>query len=185
VRLVDESQYINRLRSSDFDMIIAVWPSSESPGNEQREFWTSAAADSPAASNYAGIKDPVIDELVELVISAPDRDSLVARTRALDRVLLFGYYVIPNWHVRVQRILHWDKFGRPGITPRNGTSIAYWWLDAAKAPRLEEIRKAQPQPADRNDGAMPGLGVALAVVVGAGLAGFFVFRRVWLRTGRP
>jgi microcin C transport system substrate-binding protein len=185
VRLVDESQYINRLRSSDFDMIVSSWPSSESPGNEQRDFWTSAAADSPAASNYAGIKDPVIDELVELVIGAPDRDSLVARTRALDRVLLFGYYVIPNWHVRVQRILHWDKFGRPGITPRNGTSIAYWWFDAAKAPRLEEMRKAQPQPADRNDGAMPGLGIALAVVAGAGLAGFFVFRRVRLRTGRP
>jgi microcin C transport system substrate-binding protein len=102
-------------------------------------------------------------------------------------VLLFGYYVIPNWHVRVQRILHWDKFERPGITPRSGTSIAYWWFDAVKAAGLEQLRKAQPQPqpADRNDGAMPGLGIALAVVVGAGLAGFFVFRRVWLRTGRP
>ncbi|HEU5283493.1 MAG TPA: extracellular solute-binding protein [Burkholderiales bacterium] len=184
VRLVDESQYINRLRSSDFDMIISVWPSSESPGNEQREFWTSVASDSPAASNYAGIKDPVIDELVELVIAAPDRDALVARTRALDRVLLFGYYVIPNWHVRVQRILYWDKFSRPRVTPKNGTSIAYWWSDPVKAARLEEMRRAQPAAADDGNGETPGLGTALAVAVGAGLIGLFVFRRVLRRTSR-
>ena len=190
VRVVDQSQYINRLRSFDFDMIVAGWPSSESPGNEQRESWTSRAADSPAASNYAGIKDPVVDELVELVINAPDRESLVARTRALDRVLLSGYYVIPNWHVRVQRILHLDKFSRPEVTPKTGTSIAYWWFDPAKAARLEQMRKAQPQTspngaADRNGGAIPGLGTGLAIVLGVGLAGFFVFRHVWHRTGKP
>jgi microcin C transport system substrate-binding protein len=83
VRVVDPSQYVNRLRSFDFDMIVAGWPSSESPGNEQRESWTSAAADSAAASNYAGIRDPVVDQLVELVIASPDRESLVA-CRALD-----------------------------------------------------------------------------------------------------
>jgi microcin C transport system substrate-binding protein len=190
VRVVDQSQYINRLRSFDFDMIVGGWPSSESPGNEQRESWTSRAADSPAASNYAGIKDPVVDQLVELVINAPDRVSLVARTRALDRVLLSGYYVIPNWHVRVQRILYWDKFSRPVVTPKTGTSIAYWWFDPAKAAHLEEMRKAQPQtgangPAKRNGRAMPALGTTLAVVLGAGVAGFFVFRYVWHRTGRP
>jgi len=184
VRVVDQSQYINRLRSFDYDVIVASWPSSESPGNEQRESWTSAAADSPAAANYAGIKDPVVDELVELVISAPDRESLVARTRALDRVLLSGYYVIPNWHVRIQRILYWDKFSRPQITPKTGTSIAYWWFDPVKAARLEQERKSQPQATERNGRAAPGAGTAVAVVLGGGLIGLYVFRRIWRRIGR-
>ena len=184
VRVVDQSQYINRLRSFDYDMIVAGWPESESPGNEQREFWTSKAADSPAANNYAGIKDPVVDELVESVISAPDRSSLVARTRVLDRLLLFGYYVIPQWHVRVQRIAYWDKFSRPTITPKTGTSIAYWWFDPAKDARLEQARASQPPPGHRSTHARPGLGAALVVIAGVGLVGFFVFRRVWRRTGR-
>ncbi|MEE8212431.1 MAG: extracellular solute-binding protein, partial [Acidiferrobacterales bacterium] len=183
VRLVDQSQYINRLRSFDFDVIVAVWPASESPGNEQRNFWSSAAADSPAGRNYAGIKDPVVDELVELVISAPDRTSLVARTRAVDRVLLFGYYVVPNWHLQVQRILSWDKFSRPEVTPKTGTSIDYWWFDPAKAARLEAERQAEPHVADASGRTMPGIGTTLTVIVGLGLAGFFVFRRVWPRTG--
>ena len=185
VRVVDQSQYINRLRSFDFDMIVAGWPSSESPGNEQRGFWTSAAADSPAASNYAGIKDPVVDELVESVISAPDRSSLVARTHALDRVLLSGYYVIPQWHVRVQRILYWDKFSRPTITPKTGTSIAYWWFDPAKDARLEQALGAQAHLGERRAHATPGLGIVLAVLACVALAGYFVFRRVWRGTGRP
>jgi microcin C transport system substrate-binding protein len=185
VRVVDQSQYINRLRTFDYDMIVAGWPSTESPGNEQREFWTSAAADSPAGSNYAGIKDPVVDQLVELVISAPDRASLVARTRALDRVLLSGYYVIPNWHVRMQRILYWDKFSRPAVTVKAGTSIAYWWYDAAKAARLEQARKAQPMPEKRSGRAAPGLGTGLALVVLLAAVAFLVLRRAWHRTGRP
>ncbi len=181
VRLVDQSQYINRLRSFDFDMFVAGWGESESPGNEQRSFWTSAAADSPAARNYAGIKDPVIDELVELVIKAPDRESLVARTRVLDRVLLSGYYVVPNWHLRMQRILYWDKFSRPQLTPRTGTSISYWWFDEVKAARLELERGAESQVA--TDINTPGLGLALAALLGIGTVGFFVLRRVWRRTG--
>ena len=181
VRLVDESQYINRLRSFDFDMFIAGWGESESPGNEQRSFWTSAAADSPAARNYAGIKNPVIDELVELVIKAPDRESLVARTRALDRVLLYGYYVIPNWHLRMQRILYWDKFSRPQVTPRTGTSISYWWFDEAKAARLERERGTATRVTGETRS--PGLGVTLAGLFGIGIVGFLVLRRVWRRTG--
>ena len=184
VRLVDQSQYINRLRSFDYDMIVAGWPSSESPGNEQRESWSSKAADSPAANNYAGIKDPVVDELVELVIAAPDRPGLLARTRALDRLLLFGYYVIPQWHVRVQRILYWDKFSRPAITPKTGTAIAYWWFDPVKDARLEQARAAQPPSSDRKAHPTPGLGTAVMVIAGVGLIGFFVFRRVWRRTAK-
>ncbi len=185
VRLVDQSQYINRLRSFDYDMIVSGWGSSESPGNEQRGFWTSAAADSPAASNYAGVRDPVVDELVELVISAPDRESLVARTRALDRVLLYGYYVIPHWHLRMQRILYWDKFARPTLTPKTGTSILYWWFDEAKAARLEAERQAQPQAQSSGAGRTPRLPVVLAVLAGLSVVGWFVFRRVWHGQGKP
>ena len=133
VRLVDSSQFINRLRSFDFDMVVSVIGQGESPGNEQRNYWTSAAADSPAARNLAGIKDPVVDELVDLVITAPTRESLVARTRALDRVLLHGHYVIPNWHLQSDRTLYWNKFSRPAVTPRRGTSTDHWWFDADKA----------------------------------------------------
>jgi len=177
VRLVDQSQYINRLRSFDFDMIISGWGSSESPGNEQRGFWTSAAAASAAASNYAGVSDPVVDELVEQLINAPDRVSLVAQARALDRVLLYGYYVIPQWHLRTQRVLYWDKFSRPAVTPRSGTSIDYWWFDEAKATRLEQQKSDQTQSADQDTGAMPGKGITLAGLALIGIAALILFRR--------
>jgi len=177
VRLVDQSQYINRLRSFDFDMIISGWGSSESPGNEQRSYWTSAAAASPAASNYSGVSNPVVDELVEQLINAPDRESLVAQTRALDRVLLFGYYVIPQWHLRMQRVLYWDKFSRPTLTPRNGTSINYWWWDEAKAARLEQQRSEQPQSVDGETGTMPGAGFALGGLAIIGIFAVILFRR--------
>ncbi|MDH3472377.1 MAG: extracellular solute-binding protein [Rhodospirillales bacterium] len=147
VRLVDQSQYINRIRSFDFDVFISGWGQSDSPGNEQRNFWSSAAADSPAARNYVGIKDPAIDELIELIITAPTRESLVARTRALDRVLLWGHYVIPNWHLRVDRILYWNKFSRPEVTPDRGTGIDFWWFDEAKARELEQRRGTAAQQA--------------------------------------
>jgi microcin C transport system substrate-binding protein len=140
VRLVDQSQYINRLRAFDFDVLVGSWGQSESPGNEQRNYWSSAAAKSPSARNYAGIQDPVIDELIELVIQALSRESLVARTRALDRVLLHGHYVIPQWHLQFQRILYWNKFSRPEVNSKDGTAISYWWYDAEKAARLKAAR---------------------------------------------
>jgi microcin C transport system substrate-binding protein len=176
VRLVDQSQYINRLRAFDFDMIIGSWGQSESPGNEQRSFWSSVAADSNASRNYAGIKNPVIDDLIELLIIAPTRESLVARTRALDRVLLWGHYMIPNWHLRKQRILYWDKFSRPEQPARFGTSTDLWWFDPAKAARLEARRQTEV-PSAEIEGGGPGLTVTLALLAGLLLAGFFVFRR--------
>ncbi len=177
VRLVDESQYINRLRTFDFDMIVSGWGESESPGNEQRNYWSSAAADSPASRNRIGIKDPVIDELIELVITAVSRESLVARTRALDRVLLWGHYVIPNWHLRKLRILYWDKFSRPEKLANFGTSTDLWWFDPVKAARLEERRVAEPPTAELDGGGRPGLATTLAIIAGLLLAGVFVFRR--------
>ena len=136
VRLVDTSQYINRYRAKDFDMISAGWGQSRSPGNEQRDFWSTAAADASGSRNTVGIKDPVIDELIELVIQAPSREELIYRTRALDRVLLWGFYVIPAWHLQVDRVLYWDKFAYPDVTPDSGTSTTFWWYDAQKAQAL-------------------------------------------------
>ena len=137
VRLVDQTQYVNRVRSFDFDMIVSGWGQSESPGNEQRSFWGSYSADTPSGRNLVGIKSPVIDELIELIVQAPDRESLVARTRVLDRVLLAGYYVIPNWHIQSDRILYWDKFSRPDIPVKAGVVVSRWWYDEAKASALE------------------------------------------------
>ena len=180
VRLVDQSQYINRLRSFDFDMIVSGWGESDSPGNEQRSNWSSAAADSPAARNFVGIKDPVIDELIELVINAPTRESLVARTKALDRVLLWGHYVVPNWHLRKQRLLYWDKYSLPETLSRRGTSTNWWWIDPAKADRLQQRRKEQPS-AEGGDRDSPDYLTILSVAAGLLFAGYFVFRRVLQR----
>lgn len=127
VRAVDSSQYINRLRAFDFDMMVAVWGQSNSPGNEQRDFWGSVAAKTPGSRNYAGISSPAVDALIDAIIAAPDRESLVARTRALDRVLLWSHLVVPNWHSPVDRIIYWDKFGFPERIPMQGTSTDYWW----------------------------------------------------------
>ena len=140
VRLVDPSQYINRVRSFDFDMIVDTFGESLSPGNEQRDYWSSAAADTPGSRNTIGIKDPVIDELVELVISAPDRKSLVARVHALDRVLLWNHFVIPQWHIPYDRFVYWNKFGIPKVIPLMGTQFDTWWIDARKAARLAALK---------------------------------------------
>ena len=174
IRLVDESQYINRLRSFDFDMAMLVWGQSESPGNEQRDFWGSAAADSPGSRNYIGVSDPVVDELIEVVINAPDRDSLVARTRALDRVLLWSFYVIPGWHLSADRVLYWDKFSYPAVSPKRGVQFDTWWFDDAKAAAL-----AAAMSGDRGESTLagrPATGTIVGIVLGLGLLGFFVFR---------
>ena len=141
IRLVDTAQYINRRRDFDFDMIVARIPQSESPGNEQREYWGSDAADIKGTSNYAGIKSPVIDEIIEKVISAPDRDALVNATRALDRVLLWGHYMIPQWIMAKYRVAFWNKFARPEIAPKYSLGLNTWWIDSEKDARLDAYRK--------------------------------------------
>jgi microcin C transport system substrate-binding protein len=128
VRVVDSSQYVNRVRAFDFDMMVAVWGQSNSPGNEQRDFWGAAAAASPGSRNFTGIASPAVDALIDAVIAAPDREALVQRTRALDRVLLWSHLVVPNWHSPVDRIVFWDKFGYPERPPLQGTSTDYWWI---------------------------------------------------------
>jgi microcin C transport system substrate-binding protein len=138
IRLVDQTQYVNRLRSFDFDMVVTVWGQSENPGNEQRNYWTSAAADQPGSRNMAGIKDEVVDELVERLVSSRSREQLISTARVLDRVLQFGFYVIPNWHIPADRILYWDKFSRPGVKVKSGVMTSRWWYDAARAEQLQK-----------------------------------------------
>ncbi len=137
VRTVDTAQYRRLLDEFDYDVIVANWPQSLSPGNEQRSFWSSEYADRQGSQNYLGIKDPVVDELVEAVIAAPDRKSLVDRVRALDRVLTWGRWVVPQWHIPYDRIAYWDKFGRPSVVPEMGVQFDTWWIDPKKAETLE------------------------------------------------
>ena len=140
VRTIDTTQYQNRMDSFDFDMTVHTFPQSLSPGNEQRDFWTSKAADTTGSRNVAGMKSPVVDKLVDLVISAPDRQSLVQRTHALDRVLLWGFYVIPQWHLSTFRVAYWDKFGRPAKPPKYALGFEDWWVDPAKEAALVKVR---------------------------------------------
>ena len=128
IRVVDTTQYINRRRSFDFDVMVSGFGQSNSPGNEQREYWHSSKANTPGSRNMAGISDPVIDQLIDLVISAPSREALVTRTRALDRVLLAGHYVIPNWYNPVERIAYTKRLAKPAVSPKSGVSIDTWWF---------------------------------------------------------
>jgi microcin C transport system substrate-binding protein len=137
IRTVDQAQYQNLVQDFNFDMIVSTIRQSLSPGNEQRDMWTSDVADVTGSRNLAGIQDPVIDALVEEVISAPDRESLVAATRALDRALLWGHYVIPQWHIAAYRIAYWDKFGRPEISPKYSLGFITWWIDEDKLAEVE------------------------------------------------
>ena len=137
-RFVDQAQATERERNRDFDVITKVWLQTLSPGNEQREFWGSEAADNPASDNIGGIQNPAVDALIERIIFAPDRDELVAATHALDRVLLHNDYVIPQWVSSTTRTLRWDKFGRPKNLNEKlrGFSTGFpavWWYDEAKA----------------------------------------------------
>lgn len=138
IRIVDASQYQNRLNEFDYDMLaIHSVAQSQSPGNEQREFWSSAAADLPGSRNYSGIKNPAIDKLVNKVIFATDRDELVAATRALDRALLWNFYVVPQWHLPVVWIAYWNKFGIPEKQPAYvGVDIDSWWIDPEREKAL-------------------------------------------------
>ncbi|WP_420391105.1 extracellular solute-binding protein [Marinobacter sp.] len=130
VRLVDTNQYIQRLREFDYDMTVQGIGQSDSPGNEQREYWHSSNVDVKGSRNYMGVNSPVVDELVNLVIQAPTREELVQRTRALDRVLLHGHYVVPNWYLPKDRIAYWSFLQRPETVPKNGVDVNNWWVES-------------------------------------------------------
>ena len=181
VSVVDSAQYQNRLDSYDFDMILGGWGQSLSPGNEQRSYWGSQAAERNGTRNWAGIQDPVIDQLIQMVIAAPDRQELIHRTRALDRVLLWHHYVVPNWHLDYWRILYWDKFRRPEqMAPYALNFLDAWWVAPDKS---EEIAAAQAEAGGgetQDGGGGAGWLSVLGAVVLGGLAILF-FRRGFRR----
>lgn len=142
VRTVDPAQYENRMKTFDYDMTVVSMGQSLSPGNEQREYWSSAAADESGSSNYMGIKSKAVDALIDLIIGAPDRPSLVTRVRALDRVLIWGHYVIPNWYLSYFRVASWDKFSRPKIAPPYALALDTWWIDPKRA---QDVEAKKPQ----------------------------------------
>jgi microcin C transport system substrate-binding protein len=138
VRTVDTTQYENRLRNWDYDIIIASWPESLSPGNEQRDYWSSQAADTPGSRNYIGIKNPAVDALINEVVFAKDRAGLVAATRALDRVLLWNQYVVPQFTIDRTRTARWDRFARPDPLPKYAEPAfpTVWWWDSERAAKV-------------------------------------------------
>ena len=142
VRTVDSAQYQRLTDSYDFDMTIVSMGESESPGNEQTGYWTCDAAKQNGGDNVMGICNPVVDSLVNLVVNAPDRNHLVAATRALDRVLLWNWYVVPQWHLQSVRIAYWDRFGRPSQPVRTGVVFDSWWIDPARAAAIDTARGA-------------------------------------------
>ncbi len=133
IRRTDVSQYINRMRSRDFDMTSSIWSQSNSPGNEQRDFWHSSSVDNPGSRNFIGLQDPAIDTLVEGLINAPTRASLINHARALDRVLLWGHYVIPNYYIDTWRTAYWQHLAQPKVAPLYDYGLMTWWIkpDAA------------------------------------------------------
>jgi microcin C transport system substrate-binding protein len=138
IRIVDDAQYQNRLRSFDFDIIIDLWGESLSPGNEQRAYWGSEAAELPGSRNTIGIKNPAVDALIDRVIYAKDRADLVAATRALDRVLLWNFYVVPQFTYGFFRYARWDRFSHAEPLPKYGRSDlpSLWWFDPEKAAKV-------------------------------------------------
>jgi microcin C transport system substrate-binding protein len=135
VRTVDEAQYENRLRNWDFDIITYGWAETQLPGNELRDYWSSEAADQSGSDNMIGIKNPAVDALIEHIVFAKKYDDLVAAAKALDRVLLWNNYVVPQWSYNKVRTARWDCFSRPDPLPKYGLSAfpALWWWDADKA----------------------------------------------------
>ncbi len=136
LRRIDVSQYINRLRSRDFDMVVTGYGQSNSPGNEQREYWHSSSADNPGSNNLMGLRDPAIDQLVEGLIEADSRSELIAYTRALDRVLRAGHYLVPNFHTNVYRVAYWNKFSHPQQAPKYDIGKYTWWMTPGAADQL-------------------------------------------------
>ena len=141
VRTVDSAQYERRLESFSFDLTVVSLGQSLSPGNEQRDFWNSTSANINGSRNYAGVANDAVDFLIDKIIAAKNRESLITATKALDRILLFGYYVVPHWHIQNFRIAYWDKFGQPKINPKYDLGLDTWWYDEEKVKLLEALKK--------------------------------------------
>ena len=140
VRTVDRAQFERLTDDYDYDMTTMIYPGSDLPGNELRDEFTCEGAKTPGGSNLAGICDPAVDALVDRIIQAPDRATLATAGRALDRVLLRGWYMIPHYHNKAFRVAAWDRFGRPDAPVRTGFVLDSWWVDPVKAARVDAAR---------------------------------------------
>ncbi len=141
-RIDDQSLYMQKVKRFDYDAIVEHFEQSESPGNEQRDFWHSASANIEDSRNTIGIKDTSVDSLVESVIRAKSRKDLVTATHALDRVLWFNYYLVPHWYMSANRITYWNRFSTPKTLPLYYSPLSYFTefasVDAAKEKLLKE-----------------------------------------------
>ena len=133
VRVIDPSEYQQRMDDFDFDMTVVLFPESDVPGSEQRDYWGSAAAKLTGSNNLTGVSSPVVDALIEKVVSARDTGELFAATHALDRVLLWGWHVVPQWYLGAYRLAFWNVFGYPATPMRAGFDIDSWWIDETLA----------------------------------------------------
>jgi microcin C transport system substrate-binding protein len=153
MKVVDSSVYEGIVRTFDFDMIVDSFGQSQSPGNEQRDYWHSASATQEGARNTTGVRSKAVDTLVEAVIQASSRQALITATHALDRALWFGHYVVPHWFIDQHRVTYWNKFGRPAELPLYYTPAAYllfWWQDGARADALRKaVSAGRPLPSMR------------------------------------
>jgi microcin C transport system substrate-binding protein len=127
MRIVDSSQYQKRLDDFDYDIIVYSLGQSNSPGNEQIDYWHSSKTNIKGSKNYIGVNNKIVDNLIEKILAAESQEDLIAATQAMDRVLLWNYYVIPNWHIRGFRLIYWDKFERPEVSPRYALGLENWW----------------------------------------------------------
>jgi microcin C transport system substrate-binding protein len=149
VRVVDSSQYQSRIENFDFDMTVKAWGVSPSPGNEQREYWGTHAADTPGSENLIGIANPAVDKLIEQIVQAPTRHDLIVRCTALDRVLQWNYYLVPMFNIAAFRVAYWNKFGIPEKRPDPLYSYGStsWWIDPEKEAALASWKQANQSAA--------------------------------------
>jgi len=137
LRTVDVNQYQNRRQQFDYDMLIGSYGQSLTPGNEQTSYFGSETANRPGSRNYMGVHSPVVDNLIQHIVLANTRKDLITATRALDRVLLWSYYIIPQWYLPYDRLAYWNRFGRPKTLTLQGTDIWSWWIDPVKDAALK------------------------------------------------
>ena len=140
VRTVDPAQFERLTDDYDFDMTTMIYPGSDLPGNELRDEFSCESSKVQGGSNIAGICDPAIDSLVQKAINAGDRDRLATAGQALDRLLLYGWYMVPNWHDSKFKVATWNRFGRPNVTIRDGFVLDDWWVDPALAAKTDAAK---------------------------------------------
>jgi len=144
IKVVQIAKYEEILRNFNFDMIVANYPQSRSPGNEQRSMWSSEAESTPGSRNYMGVKNPAVDELINTIVEAKSRKDLINSIQAMDRILTHQFYIVPNWYIPYDRIVYWNKFSRPKINASQSIIInnilEWWWFDKKKATILKKAR---------------------------------------------